>query len=227
MDNILVVEDEQYIREFVVVNLKRNDFCTFEAESGEKALMILSTNNIDLVLLDLKLPDMNGYDVCREIRSKYLNTAVIMVTAKTSDMDKIMGLELGADDYLTKPFNPQELIARIRSVIRRTKRDDIQKRDIIVYDKIKIDFDSHKVFKSEMEIKLTPKEFDIVYNLAKDPGYTYTRDQLIDTVWGIDYFGDTKTLDVHIRRLREKIEEDPAEPIFIETVWGVGYRWRG
>ena len=227
MDNILVVEDEQYIREFVVVNLKRNDFCTFEAESGEKALIILSTNNIDLVLLDLKLPDMNGYDVCREIRNKYLDTAVIMVTAKTSDMDKIMGLELGADDYLTKPFNPQELIARIRSVIRRTKREDIQKRDIIVCDEIKIDFNSHKVFKSAVEIKLTPKEFDIVYNLAKDPGYTYTRDQLIDTVWGIDYFGDTKTLDVHIRRLREKIEEDPAEPIYIETVWGVGYRWRG
>lgn len=227
MDNILIVEDEQYIREFVVVNLKRNDFCTFEAESGGKALMVLATNNIDLVLLDLKLPDMDGYDVCREIRNNYLNTAVIMVTARTSDMDKIMGLELGADDYLTKPFNPQELIARIRSVIRRTKRDEIQKRDIIVCDKIKIDFNSHKVYISEMEIKLTPKEFDIVYNLAKDPGFTYTRDQLIDTVWGADYFGDTKTLDVHIRRLREKLEEDPAEPFYIETVWGVGYRWRG
>lgn len=226
MDKILIVEDEQYIREFISINLTRSNFQVFEAESGEKALKFLTSNEIDLVLLDLKLPGIDGYTVCREIRNRYSNIAIIMVTAKSQDMDKIMGLELGADDYLTKPFNPYELLARIHSVIRRTKTGNKQNRDSAVYGRIRIDFSAHKLFKDEDEIKLTPKEFDVVQTLVSDPGRTFTRDNLLDSVWGKNYFGDTKTLDVHVRRLRGKIEDNPDEPFFIETVWGVGYRWK-
>lgn len=226
MDNILIVEDEQYIREFVAISLKRNNYGTLEAGSGEEALLLLAANPVDLVLLDLKLPGIDGYEVCREIRRKYPDTAVIMVTAKNNDMDKIMGLELGADDYITKPFNPQELVARIRSVIRRTKRAEAQKEAVIAFDTLEIDVSSRRVMKNGTELKLTPKEFDIIYTLAKQPGYAFTRDQLLDLVWGTDFYGDTKTLDVHIRRLREKIEEDPGKPDYIETVWGIGYRWK-
>ncbi|MCX7749379.1 MAG: response regulator transcription factor [Clostridia bacterium] len=226
MEHVLIVEDEQHIREFIAINLSRNHMSPFEAESGEAALRVLAGNAIDLVLLDLKLPGINGYEVCKAIREKYPNIGIIMVTAKNQDMDKIMGLELGADDYLTKPFNPQELIARIRSVVRRTKRMETIKVQAIVSGKIKIDYNSRKVFKEDVEIKLTPKEFDIIYTLAKDPGHTFTRDQLLDLIWGTDFYGDTKTLDVHIRRLREKIEEDAASPSYIETVWGIGYRWK-
>ncbi len=218
MDRILIVEDEQYIREFIALNLTRDNFKVFEAESGEKALEFLAGNEVELVLLDLKLPGMDGYAVCREIRNRYPHMAVIMVTAKSQDMDKIMGLELGADDYLTKPFNPYELLARIRSVIRRTKACDRTPREAASFGRIRAD---------GVEVKLTPKEFEIVQTLLSEPGRTYTRDQLLDSIWGRNYFGDPKTLDVHVRRLRGKMEDNPDEPVFIETVWGVGYRWRG
>lgn len=226
MDTILIVEDEQHIREFVSINLQRNDYKVYEAECGEQALTMLSANSVDLVLLDLKLPGISGFEVCKKVTENYPGTAVIMVTANNTDMDKIMGLELGADDYITKPFNPQELISRIRSVIRRTKRNDIKKDATLSFSNLTIDPQAHKVLKNGEEIKLTPKEFEIVYLLAKQPGLTYTRDQLLDLVWGNDYYGDTKTLDVHIRRLREKIEDDSTNPYYIETVWGIGYRWR-
>lgn len=226
MDKILVVEDEEYIREFIIINLNRSNFSTFEAQSGEKALEILSGNEIDLVLLDLKLPGIDGYKVCKEIRTKYPQVAIIMVTAKNHDMDKIMGLELGADDYVAKPFNPNELIARIHSVIRRTKKESGAHECILYYGAIKIDLRAHKVFNADNEIHLTPKEFEIVSILSKNPGSTYKRDQLLDTVWGNNFYGDTKTLDVHIRRIREKLEDNPTKPNYIETVWGVGYRWK-
>lgn len=227
MDRILIVEDEQYIREFISLNLARSGFETLEASSGEEGLDILSKNTVDLVLLDVKLPGMDGFQVCRSIRASRPDIAVIMVTARNQDMDKIMGLELGADDYVSKPFNPYELVARIRSVIRRTKRQEPQTEDVLVSGPVKLDCDLHRVFKNEAEIKVTPKEFEILRTLLKRPGHTFDRDQLLNLVWGGDYYGDTKTLDVHIRRLREKIEDDPARPAFIETVWGVGYRWRG
>lgn len=227
MDSILIVEDEQYIREFISLNLTRSGFETLEASSGEEGLALLSKNAVDLVLLDVKLPGMDGFEVCRSIRASRPDIAIIMVTARNQDMDKIMGLELGADDYISKPFNPYELIARIRSVIRRTKRQEPQNEDILASGPVKLDCNLHRLFKNEMEIKVTPKEFDLLYTLLKRPGHTFDRDQLLNAVWGGDYYGDTKTLDVHIRRLREKIEDDPAEPVLIETVWGVGYRWKG
>jgi DNA-binding response OmpR family regulator len=226
MDKILVVEDEEYIREFIIINLNRSNFSTFEAQTGEKALEILLGNEIDLVLLDIKLPGIDGYKVCKEIRTKYPQVAIIMVTAKNHDMDKIMGLELGADDYVAKPFNPNELIARIRSVIRRTKKESGAHECILAYGTIKIDLRAHKVFNDDNEIHLTPKEFEIVRILSQNPGSTYKRNQLFDTVWGDDFYGDTKTLDVHIRRIREKLEDNPTKPNYIETVWGVGYRWK-
>lgn len=226
MDKILLVEDEQYIREFISLNLTRNDFIPLEADSGEKAIALLEANNVDLVLLDLKLPGIDGYTVCREIRNRYPGIAIIMVTAKSQDMDKVMGLELGADDYMTKPFNPYELIARIRSVLRRTKVDKNVEKGKVTEGRVSIDHNGRKFYKDGIEIKLTPKEFDLVCLFIENGGTVYTRDQLLDSVWGKNYFGDTKTLDVHIRRLRNKIEDNPDEPIFIETIWGYGYRWR-
>ena len=226
MDRILVVEDEEYIREFILINLNRSNFMTFDAKSGEDALKTLSSNEIDLVLLDIKLPGIDGFKVCKEIRTNYPQVAIIMVTAKNHDMDKIMGLELGADDYVAKPFNPNELIARIRSVIRRTKKETVNHKNTFIFGNIKIDSRAHKVLKKGNEIRCTPKEFELIRILSQAPGLTFTRDQLLDIVWGNDFYGDTKTLDVHIRRIREKLEDNPAQPDYIETVWGVGYRWK-
>lgn len=225
MDSILIVEDEQYVREFILINLERNNFHVFEAQSGEEALGFLKNNNVDLVVLDLNLPGIDGYKVCKEIKANNSNIAVIMVTAKSQDMDKIIGLELGADDYITKPFNPQELVARIRAVLRRTKKTET-KLEIIYSGRIKINYVLHKVYKDNVELKLTPKEFEIIYTLANNTQKTFSRNELLDLLWGENYFGDMKTLDVHVRRLREKIEDDPSNPYFIETVWGIGYRWK-
>ncbi|MEN8905376.1 MAG: response regulator transcription factor [Clostridiales bacterium] len=150
----------------------------------------------------------------------------IMVTAKNEDMDKIIGLELGADDYVTKPFNPQVLIARMRSVLRRLKRDEPVNTESITFDDFIIDTHLKKLFKNNTEIKLTPKEFDLIFLMAASPGQIFSRNQLLDNVWGKDFFGDTKTLDVHIRRIRNKIEKNPSNPYYVKTVWGTGYKWK-
>ena len=172
------------------------------------------------------LPGIDGYEVCGYIRNNHSYTAIIMVTAKSSDMDKVLGLELGADDYVVKPFNTYELTARVRSVLRRTKKVNSREFENLVDGQIQVNTLTHMVYKNDQAIDLTPKEFDLLVILAKNPGVVFDRNRILDLVWDENYFGDTKTVDVHIRRLREKIEDNPSEPVYIETVWGVGYRWR-
>jgi DNA-binding response OmpR family regulator len=223
---VLVVEDEGSIRKFITINLNNNGFQAFEADSGEMALTSFDKLNPDIVILDIMLPGIDGYEVCQQIRQKRNDVIIIMLTAKTQDMDKILGLELGADDYMVKPFNPLELVARIRAILRRTGKIKENNKEIIIYRNLKLDLRSQKFFKNDREIVLTPIEFSLVKTFIENSGAALSRDELLNTVWGENYFGDVKTVDVHIRRLREKIEDNPSEPQFIETVWGYGYRWQ-
>lgn len=224
---VLVVEDESSIRKFITINLVRNGFKVLEAESGEAALKIMEEEKPKVVVLDIMLPGIDGYEVCQRIREKHYDAIIIMLTARGQDMDKIMGLDLGADDYMVKPFNPLELVARIRAVLRRIEGMRPEKKNTITFENLTIDLKSQKVFKDGLEIELTPTEFSILKIFMNNPDKAFSRDELLDSVWGEDYFGETKTVDVHIRRLREKIEDNPSQPIFIETVWGFGYRWQG
>ncbi len=224
---VLVVEDESSIRKFITINLVRNGFKVLEAESGEVALKIMEEEKPKVVVLDIMLPGIDGYEVCQRIREKHYDAIIIMLTARGQDMDKIMGLDLGADDYMVKPFNPLELVARIRAVLRRIEGMRPEKKNTITFENLTIDLKSQKVFKDGLEIELTPTEFSILKIFMNNPDKAFSRDELLDSVWGEDYFGETKTVDVHIRRLREKIENNPSQPKFIETVWGFGYRWQG
>lgn len=224
---VLVVEDESSIRKFITINLVRNGFKVLEAESGEAALKIMEEEKPKVVVLDIMLPGIDGYEVCQRIREKHYDAIIIMLTARGQDMDKIMGLDLGADDYMVKPFNPLELVARIRAVLRRIEGMRPEKKNAITFENLTIDLKSQKVFKDGLEIELTPTEFSILKIFMHNPDKAFSRDELLDSVWGEDYFGETKTVDVHIRRLREKIEDNPSQPKFIETVWGFGYRWQG
>jgi len=228
MENVkvLVVEDESSIRKFININLERNGFEVIEAESGEEGLKKLTEYRPDVVILDIMLPGMDGFEVCRRIREGKFDVIIIMLTAKSQDMDKIVGLELGADDYMVKPFNPLELVARIRANLRRISKHSEDNQNIIATGKIKLDISAQKFYKNEVDIELTPREFAIVKVFMENQGKAFSRDDLLNHIWGRNYFGDIKTVDVHIRRLREKIEDDPSEPKLIETVWGFGYRWR-
>lgn len=222
---VLVVEDESSIRKFITLNLKRNNFDVIEAESGEKALELIKKEKIKVFILDVMLPGIDGFEVCEKIRTQNSDAIIIMLTARGQDMDKIMGLELGADDYMVKPFNPLELIARIRAILRRTEDKSIKTDHILVFGKLKLDVKSQKFYKDNKEIELTPKEYAIIKMFMSDPGKALSRDDILNLVWGEDYFGDVKTVDVNIRRLREKIEDDPSHPEYLQTVWGYGYRW--
>lgn len=222
---ILVVEDEESIRRFIVINLKRNGFEVMEASCGEEALKKAMDNEPDLVVLDVMLPDIDGFEVCRAMRQKFPDMAIIMLTARGQAMDKVLGLELGADDYVVKPFNPLELTARIRAVLRRIQKNGSGNKKIISRSFV-LDPEGHKFFKKDNELQLTPREFYMMMLFMKNPGRAFSRDEILNAVWGEDYVGDPKTVDVHVRRLREKIEDDPAKPEYIETVWGMGYRWR-
>lgn len=224
---ILVVEDESSIRKFIVINLKRHGFDAFEAESGEEALKQLDLYRPNIVVLDVMLPGIDGYEACRRIREQARDVAIIMLTARGEDMDKIMGLELGADDYMVKPFNPFELVARIRAILRRTEVQGYEAETSILYSGgLSLDTSAQCLKRQGEEIELTPREYAILKHFMQNPGKAMSRDELLNTVWGRNFFGDVKTVDVHIRRLREKIEEDPAQPRNIETVWGYGYRWK-
>ena len=222
---VLVVEDEASIRRFIKLNLDMAGYEVGEAESGEEALVLLNTFLPDVVVLDLMLPGIDGFEVCRHIRETTGDPLIIMLTAKGQDTDKIMGLELGADDYMVKPFNPFELIARIKAMLRRRNRFDTEKTTFI-YGELHLNTAANKLLKSDLEVELTPTEYSLLKMFMENPGKTLKRDELLDAVWGEDYFGDTKTLDVHIRRLREKVEDNPSKPKFIKTVWGSGYRWQ-
>lgn len=223
---ILVIEDESSIRGFLKINLKRNNFYVAEAESGEEGIRIARSENIDVVILDIMLPGIDGYKVCEILRKEFPKIGIIMLTAKGQDIDKIMGLEYGADDYMIKPFNPIELVLRVKSLLRRMEPPKTNSDKIIEYGPFRIDSYSQKLYKNDINIDLTPTEFLIIKLFIKNPGRAFKRDEILNIVWGYDFIGDTKIVDVNIRRLRAKVEDNPSDPFFIETIWGTGYRWR-
>lgn len=221
---ILVVEDERSIRSFIVTNLKRNNFEVLEAERGHEALRLVKLEKPDLVLLDIKLPDMDGFQICKEISCSYPVISVIMLTALGQDLDKVRGLELGADDYIIKPFNPMELIARIKAILRRTNKK-IQKEEVSI-GPFRVDLEAQSIYKDNVLLEFTPREFCLMKVFINNINKALNRDEILNLVWGEDFVGDPKTVDVHIRRLREKIEDNPSKPKYIETLWGRGYLWR-
>ncbi len=224
-EKILVVDDEEHIVELIKFNLETNGFKVVFANNGIDALKLAKHEVPQLVLLDLMLPGMDGYDVCREIRrDQSISTMpVIMITAKGEELDKILGLELGADDYITKPFSVRELVARVKAVLRRTRVQYIDK--TFTFDNVNIDFQRHNIIKNDKKVELTLKEFELLQILVTNKGRVMTRDFLLDKVWGYEYVGETRTVDVHIRHLRQKIENDDKNPKYIETIRGIGYRF--
>lgn len=226
-EKIIIIEDEDSIRGFLRINFQRNDFQVLEAATGEEGLRIIRIEKPALVILDLMLPGMDGYQVCKILRQEFSDIGIIMLTARGQDMDKIMGLEFGADDYMVKPFNPMELILRAKALLRRIKKDeDEQNQDIIKSGIFNIEVYSQRVYKNDIELFLTPKEFLLLKLFVENPGKAFSRDELLDLVWGYNFVGDSKIVDVNIRRLRAKIEDTSSSPEYIETVWGIGYRWR-
>jgi len=223
---ILVVDDEKLIVKGIKFSLEQDGMTVDTAYDGEEALEAIKTNQYDLIVLDVMLPKMNGLDVCQQTRG-FSQVPIIMVTAKGEDMDKIMGLEYGADDYIVKPFNILELKARIKAILRRSVRkisiNEPKNDNVLEVRDLKVDFDSRRVFIHGKETNLTAKEFDMLVLFMENPGKVYSRESLLDTIWGYDYPGDARTVDVHVRRLREKIEDTPSEPKYIFTKWGVGY----
>ncbi len=223
MTRILVVEDEESFSDALSFMLRKEGFSVAVAPTGPDALAQFERIPADLILLDLMLPGMSGTDVCRAIRASS-RVPIIMVTAKDSELDKVLGLELGADDYVTKPFSSRELVARIRAVLRRNA-DDVESTSVVQSGPVRIDSERHEVQVEGRVVSLPLKEFDLLEYLVRNAGRVLTRGQLIDRIWGSDYVGDTKTLDVHIKRLRAKVEPDPAHPVHLLTVRGLGYKY--
>jgi two-component system response regulator RegX3 len=224
MTRILVVEDEESLSEAIAFLLSKEGFEVDIASTGPAAIEKFELNGADLILLDLMLPGLSGTEVCRQIRTKS-SVPIIMLTAKDSEIDKVVGLELGADDYVTKPYSSRELIARIRAVLRRGEMiEGNTEVGILTVGPVRLDIDRHMITVNGLPVSLPLKEFELLEFLMRNAGRVLTRMQLIDRVWGSDYVGDTKTLDVHIKRLRAKIEKDPANPEFIQTVRGMGYK---
>ncbi len=222
MATVLVVDDEPIVREVVVRYLEREGYATLEADDGERARALLEQRSPDLVVLDVMLPGTDGLELCRWIRTRS-ELPVIMLTARGEEADRIVGLELGADDYVTKPFSPRELAARVRTVLRRSSPTE-ERRARIAFGDIELDSATRDVRKGGVELRLTAKEFDLLWFLASHPRRVFGRDQLMSRVWGYEAALDTGTVTVHVRRLREKIEDDPSHPTHLQTVWGVGYR---
>lgn len=224
MTKILVVEDEASFSDALAYLLGREGFDVSVADTGTGAIEEFDRHGADLILLDLMLPGLPGTEVCRQIRTRS-NVPVIMLTAKDTEVDKVVGLELGADDYVTKPYSTRELVARIRAVLRRHGDEDLSTDGLLSAGPVRIDIERHLVTVNSVPQALPLKEFELLEFLVRNSGRVLTRSQLIDRVWGSDYFGDTKTLDVHIKRLRAKIEVDPGNPVFIQTVRGLGYKF--
>ena len=223
-NKILIVDDDENICELLRLYLEKDGFETIVANDGEKAVKFAKLYNPDLILLDIMLPLLDGWQVCREIR-KQSDTPIIMLTAKGETFDKILGLELGADDYVTKPFETKEVIARIKAVLRRSNDKDKQNSvEEVRYDKLKINLTNYELVVNGVRVDTPPKELELIYHLASNPNRVYTRDQLLDEVWGFDYYGDSRTVDVHVKRLREKLE-DVSDEWSLKTVWGVGYKF--
>ena len=224
MKKILIIEDEESIRGFLKINLKRNGYEVIEADNGELGVKLALKEKPAIIILDVMLPGIDGFKVCKIIRNEDEKVGIIMLTAKSQDLDKIMGLEYGADDYITKPFNPMELLLRIKVLLRRIS--DYEEKKGIIQGKFKLDIYAKRIFKNNKEIDLTPKEYSIIKLFIENPNKAFSRDELMDLVWGEDYIGDPKIVDVNIRRLRSKIECSSLNEKFIETIWGFGYRWR-
>jgi DNA-binding response OmpR family regulator len=220
---VLVVDDEPIVREVVVSYLQHEGYRTLEAGDGDTARRILEKEPPSLIVLDLMLPGTDGLELCRWIRARS-EVPVIMLTARGEEADRIVGLELGADDYVTKPFSPRELAARVRTVLRRTSTD-MPRAERLSFDGLDVDALTREVTRNGEALRLTAKEFDLLWFMANHPRQVFSRDQLMDRVWGYEAALDTGTVTVHIRRLREKIEDDPSRPYFLQTVWGVGYRF--
>ncbi len=222
---VLVVDDEKLIVKGIRFSLEQDGMEVECAYDGESALEMIKVNQYDIVLLDVMLPKKTGFEVCQQVR-EFSDVPIIMLTAKGEDINKILGLEYGADDYITKPFNILEVKARIKAIIRRNSKKgsvDNKPGNVIESNGMMLDRDSRRVFVDGKEINLTAKEFDLLDLLATHPGKVYSRDNLMNLVWGYDFPGDVRTVDVHIRRLREKIEANPSEPVYVHTKWGVGY----
>ena len=224
MTRILIVEDESSLSEPLAYLLEREGYETTIAADGNVAVAEFDRNGADLVLLDLMLPGMSGTEVCREIRTRS-SVPIIMLTAKDSEVDIVVGLELGADDYVTKPYSTRELLARIRAVLRRRVDTDLDDNQVLESGTVRMDVERHTVSVDGKDVPMPLKEFELLELLLRNSGRVLTRGQLIDRVWGADYFGDTKTLDVHIKRIRSKIEKVPGEPTMLVTVRGLGYRF--
>ncbi len=222
---ILLVEDEKTLVRALTFNLEKEGFEVEVAYDGEEALRKVDQEAPDLIVLDLMLPKIDGYEVCRNVR-KTSEVPIIMLTARDEDIDKILGLELGADDYITKPFNARELLARIRAIFRRAAQQAAQSKNVIQFGDLEVDLIKHRVKLKGREIPLTSREYALLSFLVSNAGRVYSRGQLLEHVWGYDYCGDARTVDVHIRHLREKLEENPADPRLILTVWGTGYKFR-
>ena len=221
---VLVVDDEKLIVKGIRFSLEQDGMDVDCAYDGEEALAMARANEYDMILLDIMLPKMDGCEVCQAIR-EFSDMPIVMLTAKGDDMDKILGLEYGADDYITKPFNILEVKARIKAIMRRTygPREKKEVSSVIVKGDLRLDCDSRRLFIHDKEVNLTAKEFDLLELLMLHPNKVYSREELLNTIWGFDYPGDVRTVDVHIRRLREKIETTPSTPEYIHTKWGVGY----
>ncbi len=230
MRKVLVLEDEENIRSFVVINLKRAGYTTIEAGCGLDALAALKANpDIKVALLDIMLPDMDGFEVCRRIRAMDNKIGIIMLTARTQEMDKVTGLMTGADDYVTKPFSPAELTARVDALFRRTGGGEEHpvSADEISAPPFLLNTRNRTLEKNGQRVKLTQVEYAIVKLFMENPGKALSREEILDSVWGKEYFGELKIVDVNIRRLRIKIEDNPQKPVFVNTVWGYGYKWGG
>lgn len=226
-ESILVVDDEKEIRDLIEIYLANENYHVLKASNGLEALNVLSTNNVDLIILDVMMPKLDGIQACLKIR-EYMNMPIIMLSAKGEDMDKIFGLTTGADDYITKPFNPLELIARVKSQLRRYKKlngSAVSEEGIIEIDDLIINTETHEVKVGDNDIKLTPREFDILVLLAKNRGIVFSIERIYQAVWKEEFYeADDNTVMVHIRKIREKIENDSRKPKYIKTVWGVGYK---
>ena len=221
---ILIVDDDENICELLRLYLEKDGFETVVANDGEQAVNYAAKYTPDLILLDIMLPKLDGWQVCREIR-KSSDVPIIMLTAKGETFDKILGLELGADDYISKPFDTKEVIARIKAVLRRSSdKDKASQIQEVKYDKLRINLTNYELEVNGVKIDTPPKELELIYHLASNPNRVYTRDQLLDEVWGFDYYGDSRTVDVHVKRLREKLE-NVSDRWSLKTVWGVGYKF--
>ncbi len=231
--NILVVDDERTIREVVRRYLELEGFAVTEAETGPQALSILQENRPDLIVLDIMLPGVDGFSITRRLRqtSDYSplsidgDIPIILLTARSNEVDRVSGLELGADDYVTKPFSPRELVARVKAVMRRSIAVEVESESPVEFGGLHLDPRSRSVSVAEKGVSLTAKEFDLLWFLMRHPRQVFKRQQLLDKVWGYEFYGDESTVTVHVRRLREKLEPNPSKPSYIQTVWGVGYKF--